>query len=100
MKVRFTLKAEEELIQSYLYGCAHFGMAQADRYEADLRKAFDILADNPRLAAERPEYRPPVRIHHHAKHYIIYRIEDDGIRVIRLLRDESDLTRHLSVDEA
>ena len=55
----------------------------------------DIIADNPRIAPERMEYMPPVRIHHHAKHYIVYLVEDDHILIVRLLRDEMDLTKHL-----
>ena len=53
------------------------------------------MADNPRIANERLEYTPPVRIHHHAKHNIIYLIEEDHILIVRLLRDEVDLTKHL-----
>jgi len=95
MDVRFSEQADADIIDCYLYGLLNFGQAQADRYEQDLRHVIGLLADNPRLAAERVEYEPPVRIHHHASHYVIYRIEDDYILIIRVLRDEVDLTRHL-----
>ena len=68
---------------------------QAERYEQGLRHAIDIIADNPRIAVERREYAPPVRVHHHAKHFIIYLIEDAHILIVRVLRDEVDLTKHL-----
>ncbi len=96
MKVRFTTQADADIIDCYIYGLSNFGQGQADAYEQDLRHAIEIIADNPRLAAERPEYRPPVRIHHHAKHYVIYLIEDEHILVVRVLRDEVDLTRYLA----
>ena len=48
------------------------------------------------MTPEHREYRPPVRIHHHGKHYIIYLIESDHLLIVRILRDEVDLTRHLS----
>ena len=99
MDLRFSELADADIIDSYLYGLLNFGQAQADRYEQDLRHVIGIIADNPRLVSERPEYEPPVRIHHHGKHYIIYRIEDDHILIIRILRDEVDLTRHLHTKE-
>ncbi len=95
MKIKFTRQAEEDIIDSYLYGHVIFGRRQAEVYEQQLRHVFDIIAENPQLAAERSEYSPPVRIHHHGSHYIIYVIEDDHIVIVRVLRDESDLTRHL-----
>jgi len=98
MRVRFTAQADADIIDCYLYGFRNFGQAQADRYEQDLREVFDIIAESPRMAPERPEYAPPVRIHHHAKHYIVYLIEDDHILIVRILRDEVDLTRHLNAE--
>lgn len=54
-----------------------------------------LIAANPRMATERPELRPPVRIHHHAKHYIVYLIRNDHVLIVRALRDEVDLRGHL-----
>ena len=99
MQVRFSQAAEADIIDSYLYGLVNFGQAQAERYEANLKKVVGLIADNPRMARERTEYRPSVRIHHHGKHYVVYRIEDDHVLVIRLLRDDVDLTRHLQQGE-
>ena len=98
MAVRFTTLAEADIIDRYLYGFRNFGCDQADRYEAGLGQAIDIIAANPRIAAERREYDPPVRVHHHAKHYIVYLIENGDILILRVLRDEVDLTRHLEAE--
>ena len=95
MKIKFTAQADADIIDSYLYGFENFGRAQAERYEEDLRDVMDIIADNPYLAAERHEYSPPVRIHHHTKHYIVYLIEDAHVLIIRILRDEVDLTKDI-----
>jgi toxin ParE1/3/4 len=54
-----------------------------------------LIAENPRMAPEHDEYTPPVRIHHHGKHDIIHLIKDDHILIVRILREEVDLTRHL-----
>ena len=98
MKVRFTRQADDDIIESYLYGLRTFGQVQAERYEQDLRHVIGLIADHPRMAVERHDYRPPVRIHHHARHYIVYLIEGDHVLVIRILRDDVDLTRHLAGD--
>lgn len=95
MNVRFTAQADADIVACYLYGFRNFGRDQADRYEQGLRHAIDIIADNPRIAAERPEYTPRVRVHHHGRHYIVYLIERDHVLIVRVLRDEVDLTRHL-----
>ena len=79
MKVRFTAQADADIISSYVYGYLRFGRDQADRYERELRRVIDIIAENPRIASERTEYVPPVRVHHHGKHYIIYVIEEGHI---------------------
>ncbi len=95
MDVRFTAQADADIIACYLYGFLNFGRVQAERYEQGLRHAIDLIADNPRIAVERPEYKPPVRVHHHAKHYIVYLIEEGHILIVRVLPDDVDLTRHL-----
>jgi toxin ParE1/3/4 len=95
MKVRFTAQADADIIDCYLYGYVNFGRDQVERYEQGLRHAIDVIADNPRIAAERQEYTPPVRVHHHAKHFISYLIEDTHVLIVRVLRDAVDLTKHL-----
>lgn len=95
MDVRFTRRAEADIIDSYLYGLDNFGPAQADAYEQELRHSIALIAENPRIAAERGEYSPPVRVHHHARHYIVYLIEDSHILVVRVLHDAMDLNRNL-----
>lgn len=92
MEIRFTEQADADLIDCYLYGV---GREQAERYERELRHALSIVAENPRMATERTAYRPPVRIHHHGKHYIVYLIRADHVLIVRLLRDEVNLRRHL-----
>ena len=95
MKIRFTAQADADIADCYLYGYRHFGQHQAEIYNTEIRHIMGLIAANPYLARERPEFDPPVRIHHHARHYIIYVLKDDGILIVRVLRDNVDLTRHL-----
>ena len=99
MHVRYTLQADDDLLKCYVDGALEFGMAQAERYEQDLRRVIGLLADNPKIARERPEFGlppPPVRIHHHGSHYIAYRLYDDHILIGRILPDRMELERHIS----
>ncbi|MQX38136.1 type II toxin-antitoxin system RelE/ParE family toxin [Roseospira navarrensis] len=95
MDVRFTVKAEDDSLDSDTYGTTRFGRAQADRYEQGLRHAISLIAETPRLAPERTEFVPPVRIHSHGSHAIVYLIRDDHILIVRILRADADMARHL-----
>lgn len=96
MEYRLTNEADEDVVESYLYGLRNFGGIQAERYATSLDRCFDLIATFPEMARERPEFNPPVRIHHHERHYIIYRIELDHVLIIRVLRGEMDLASHLN----
>jgi len=62
-----------------------FGEHQADKYFSEIEGAFDLIADNPYIAAENLTFRPPVRLHHHESHQIVYSIERDYVFIIRVL---------------
>ena len=95
MRVERTRQADDDLIDIYLYGYDRFGPAQAENYYADLIETFQVLADTPFMCPERPEFVPPVRIHHHGRHLIVYTVETDHILIVRVLHDRVDLPRHI-----
>lgn len=98
MAYKLTGIAQEQLIDSYIYGYINFGEKQAERYQHDMRECFDLLSDNPRIAHVREGYTQPLRIHHHAKHYIAYLLKEDSndILIVAVLRDGVDLVKHLA----
>ena len=64
---------------------------QARRYHDDLFAVLELIAANPRMAREREEISPPVRIHPFKAHLIVYRIEENGtIFVIRIRHGHED----------
>lgn len=99
MAYKVTRLAEQQIIDAYLYGARRFGVDQAERYADQLTACFELLSEHPRLARVRSEYRWPLRIHHHAKHYVVYRMIDDGedIEILAVLHEASDLAGHLQV---
>ena len=64
-------------------------------YLDDLDEAFHLLAEQPLLCRERNELRPPVRIHHHAHHLIVYLAMEDGINIVRVLHENMDIENQL-----
>ena len=91
----FSREAENDLIEIYRYGFLNHGERQAERYQEALKEKCQFLADNPLLCRERDEFTPPVRIHHHKKHLIIYTIEADHILIVRIRHERMDLPQHL-----
>ncbi|MCG5481577.1 MAG: type II toxin-antitoxin system RelE/ParE family toxin [Ensifer alkalisoli] len=80
-----SLVAEEDIIDIAEEGVRLFGPAQARRYHDELFAIFNLIAANPRMARERFEISPPVRIHPFKAHLVVYRIEEDGdILIIRV----------------
>ena len=49
----------------------------------------------PNLYPDRDEFNPPVKIHHHRKHLIIYVIENEDILIVRILYDRMDIQQHM-----
>lgn len=87
--------AEADLTGIWRQGAATWGVLQADRYADGLFAVFDLLAEFPEMARERGEFRPPVRIHPSGSHLVIYRSEEQGIEIIRILHAHQNLTAYL-----
>ena len=94
MAYRLTAKAEEDVIRIYAEGARLFGPEIAEDYHHELISVFDMMAQTPKLARERPEITPPVRIHPHKSHLIIYLVDDEGdVLIIRIRHGHEDWER-------
>lgn len=91
MRFVLSLAAEEDIVDIAEEGARLFGVAQARQYHDDLFTIFALIAANSRMARERLEISPPVRIHPFKAHLAIYRIEEGGdILVIRVRHGHED----------
>ena len=95
MTYRTTRQADQDIIDIYFYGCRQFGVEQAERYHEGLAAILDLIAHNPYMARERPEFTPPVRLYPYRSHLIVYRLDDAGVLVVRILHGRQDWGRHL-----
>lgn len=86
MTYRTTRQADRDLSKIYIDSAAIFGLQQADRYLQSIEAALDRLAVHPRLARERREIDPPIRLLPCGSHLIAYLVEaDDGVLIVRVL---------------
>ena len=93
MGFRLSIAAEEDVIGIAEQGIRLFGPVQARQYHDELF-AIDMIAANPRMARERPELSPPMRIHPFKAHLAVYRIEKDGgILIVRVRHGHEDWAR-------
>ncbi|MBN9431270.1 MAG: type II toxin-antitoxin system RelE/ParE family toxin [Bosea sp.] len=97
MKARYkkTIQADEDIIALYGDGVRMFGVRQAEAYVARLMDLFELIAEQPGLARERSEFNPPVRLHFHESHVVVYRLDDDGVLIVRVLNGREDWIRNL-----
>ena len=85
MGYKLTRRAEQDLIDIYIEGFRQFGEAQAEAYAQKLLETFELLAKFPRLARERVELAPPVRIHPCGPHVIVYlEMELGDVLIVRI----------------
>jgi toxin ParE1/3/4 len=90
MRYRLSRKASEDIANLYLQGRREFGEKQAETYYSGLADSLAVLAKFPRMARERVELDPPVRMHRYQSHIVIYVIEDAGIVILRVRHGRED----------
>lgn len=100
MTYHLTNKAIEDLLHIYAEGVKLFGQDLAEAYYAELETTFELLGANPKLARQRSELNPPVRVHPFQSHLIIYNIEpNDDVLIIRVRHSREDWEAPLLLDE-
>jgi len=91
MAYTLSRKAEDDLVEIYIAGASQFGVEQADHYHGKIERMFGLLSENPRMAHERFEISPPVRIHPYQSHLIVYTVDDnDDIFIVRIRHGHED----------
>lgn len=89
-RYRLTPAALADLDDIWRYSAETWSVAQADGYLDELVRVFEMIAAMPTLAREHREFDPPVRIHAHQSHLIIYTNAVDHIVLLRLLGGRQD----------
>lgn len=90
MTYHTTVEADRDIIEIYVLGAQQFGVAQSERYVDELFDTFELLAENPKMARERRELNPPMRLHPYHAHLIAYLVRDGDILIVRVLHGRQD----------
>jgi toxin ParE1/3/4 len=89
-RYRLTPRALADLDDIWRFSAERWSVDHANGYVDELVRIFDLIAAVPTLARERREFTPPVRIHVHRAHLIVYLTEPDQILIVRLLGGRQD----------
>ena len=96
--LRFSRRAEADLLGITDYTLRTWGEDQTIRYIDDLESCCQMLADNPALGRMSYDVRPGLRRMEHGRHVIFYREAASGILVSRILHQRM-LPEGQSIDD-
>jgi toxin ParE1/3/4 len=88
-------EAEKDLESIWRYTAENWSVDQAHSYIDGLVDMFLLLVENPMMCRERNEFKPPVHIHHHAHHLVIFVPSTTGIDIVRVLHESMDVDTQL-----
>ena len=94
-QIEITNDAEQDLIDIYLYGVEHFGLAQAERYLESLHAKISLAAQHPNFGVDYGFVREGLRRLESQSHAIYFRPSTEGVRILRILSGRMDPARYL-----
>ena len=94
-KIQKHERAENDLIDIWLYSFELWGSDQADRYLDELDKGIRSLARNPEIGAKRDYVRAGYRVLFLNSHAVYYTFTPSTIHITRVLHGQMDPDRHL-----
>lgn len=97
--LRFSRRAEADLLGIANYTLRMWGRDQAFRYIEDLETCCQMLAENPALGRSCQEVRPGLRRMEHGRHVVFYRQETEGLLVSRILHQRMLPEGHVFDDQ-
>ncbi|MDF3606226.1 type II toxin-antitoxin system RelE/ParE family toxin [Paracoccus sp. DMF-8] len=92
---KLTEDAERDVIDIYLFTLEHFGLAQAEKYFAEMFTRFDTIAKIPDLGRDYSDIYPGAFRVNQGSHAVYYRRVDGAILILRILHQAMDPARHL-----
>lgn len=75
-RYRLSAFAARDLSEIRKQGRRQFGLANSQSYMDGLLRLLDIISDHPELGRLRTEFDPPVRVHPHRSHVLIYTLDE------------------------
>lgn len=88
-------KAAADLEGIYEYTILKFGLEQARVYLFGLHERFQMLAEQPTQGRKADELALGLRRVEYQSHIVFYIPKNNGIRIVRVLHQRMDVTKHL-----
>ncbi|MCK9506193.1 MAG: type II toxin-antitoxin system RelE/ParE family toxin [Porticoccaceae bacterium] len=89
---RLSKRADEDFESIYVYGALTFGLEQTEAYTSGMQARFEQLADQPLLYPAIDHVRPGYRLSVYGSHAIYYRMDNEGVFIVRILRSQDVAT--------
>lgn len=96
---RLLKASEKDLDEIWNYTFNNWGENQANKYLLQLKKRLVYLSNNPDLGQKRDYISPGLFGYHEGRHLILYRKENDGIVIIRVLHDRMNVIERIKESE-
>ena len=93
MRIIVLPAARDDLREIWRFGVLTWGEAQADRYSDTLDAAIDGLGVLPYMGPAANDVSPGLRRLVVRSHVVFYRVEDEAMRIIRVLHGSRDAGR-------
>ena len=88
-------KARQDFIDILRYTGELWGEAQLDVYRDKIDDALRAIGRNPENGQRRDDLPQTHRAYLVGSHVVVYRIEDQGVGIVRILHQRMSLARHL-----
>jgi toxin ParE1/3/4 len=95
LPVRLSKKARQDFIDILRYTGQSWGPNQLEIYRDKIDDALQAISRNPELGHTREDLPTTHRAYLVGAHVVVYRLEDQGIGVVRILHQRMSLARHV-----
>lgn len=95
LKINKNVKAENDLVNIWLYSFKQWGKGQADLYLDEIGYCIDSIADNPEIGVNCNHIRKGYKKISVNSHVIFYQCKKDTIEIIRVLHKRMDVEKNI-----
>jgi toxin ParE1/3/4 len=88
-------RAQRDIDEIWDYSASIWGVQQAEVYVRQIRRAVEIVAEDPRRGRSCDNIRAGYRKYPAGSHFVFYRVVEGGIDVVRILHQRMDFDQHL-----
>ncbi len=92
-QARLSKRAQADLQRISRFTAKNWGRQQALDYIDSLEECCQLLSQHPALGKDASLVATGLRMHRHQSHIVLYRVDDRGILVARILHERMDVMR-------